>query len=403
MIFTYHFFCNSIAKREGRWLRLRSRRLLASGHAPPYLTADPEHQEGDDGLHDSIADGPPSPRKRSDGLLLGGGAMAAKDTHPSPDTLCILLARGKHLDGLVLRKIVYWYRYARAEIDGQKGRWIANPRTWWGRETCASLGQFDGATRRLKKAGLIEKRQWWFGGKNVLYVRPTKPTRDFLAAAQTWPAVEELAAQFKIGKGWATILDQLAAEVFKVEEPSFSELMNSSVTNYDEPGSAILAISNNSNNNLNLGKKSLQCAHSASPQCTDQSSVQNKNKAGQKSGLNLAAAKKQKFPTVEFLGWVWRQCSGKPFSVEENAVEFGKLAVFLEQLTEITGPYGKEDLRGRGHDIFAYAILHWKLLQESKDPVAPTINAICDKTGQAVDIWHEGGRPKWNHPVLTQV
>lgn len=38
---------------------------------------------------------------------------------------------------------------------------------------------------------VIERRQWWFGRKNILYVRPTQVAVDFIASATTWKAAEQ--------------------------------------------------------------------------------------------------------------------------------------------------------------------------------------------------------------------
>jgi hypothetical protein len=102
-----------------------------------------------------------------------------------------MLARGNHMAGVLLHSILYWSKYGSAKIPGEEGKWTAHDREWWSREACLSLRQYDRAISRLMTWGLVEKRQFWFAGRNILHVRPTTLTTDWIALASTWQAAEE--------------------------------------------------------------------------------------------------------------------------------------------------------------------------------------------------------------------
>ena len=130
--------------------------------------------EGCDGS-DGLAIGPPS--SDSGPMLpfrsLGGPPVKDKSafkrnrTTPSRNALCVRLAAHDHLAGIFLVSILHWAKYGRAEIPGVEGEWVANPRSWWRRECCLSSSQYDRSISKLKKLGLIETRQWWWGYKNI--------------------------------------------------------------------------------------------------------------------------------------------------------------------------------------------------------------------------------------------
>ena len=123
-----------------------------------------------------------------------------KPTNPSPLALCLLLANRNHLAGVVLERIAHWSQYGRAKIPGKDGMWIANVRQWWLRECCLSPDQWDRTIRKLKKWGLIERRQWWFAGRSILHVRATELTKSFLAASTTWEAASEFLNDLGLNK-----------------------------------------------------------------------------------------------------------------------------------------------------------------------------------------------------------
>jgi hypothetical protein len=115
-----------------------------------------------------------------------------KNTNPNAVSICVLLARGDHVAGLLLYRINFWSRYGKATIKGVEGQWIANDRRWWMREAQLSLRQYNLAAAKLVKLGLIEKRQFPFAGRNVLYVRPSALTKDIFASATTWDMALEV-------------------------------------------------------------------------------------------------------------------------------------------------------------------------------------------------------------------
>jgi hypothetical protein len=117
-----------------------------------------------------------------------------KDTNPHALELCIMLARGDHAAGTLLHKINYWSKYAKIKIPDADGYWQANTRVWWMREAQMSLGIFNRNAKDLVEYGVIEKRQYPFAGQNVLHVRPTTMTKDFVTASTTWTVALELSA-----------------------------------------------------------------------------------------------------------------------------------------------------------------------------------------------------------------
>jgi hypothetical protein len=117
-----------------------------------------------------------------------------KDTNPDSLALCIMLARGDHAAGTLLHKIKYWSQYGKAAIPGVEGKWCANDRPWWMREAQLTLKQYNRAAASLTKLNLIEKKQYPFAGANILHVRPSQTTLDFLAASQTWDVAFEVMA-----------------------------------------------------------------------------------------------------------------------------------------------------------------------------------------------------------------
>lgn len=161
-----------------------------------------------------------------------------KETTPSRLALCIMLAKGNHLTGAFLYSIVYWSQYGRAKIPHADGYWVANTRIWWCREICLTLRQYDRAVAKLATWGLIEKRQWWFGRRNILYIRPTSLTKDFLASAKSWAAAKELVLEII-----ANTSDPMLSELSPSGKPGLpnSEVSNGNakVGNQGMPTSAI--------------------------------------------------------------------------------------------------------------------------------------------------------------------
>ncbi len=119
-----------------------------------------------------------------------------KNTNPDKLDLCIMLSRGDHAAGVLLRKIHHWSQYSHAKIPGVEGEWRAKEKTWWMREAQMSSGQYNRNIADLLKYELIEKRQYWFGGPSITHVRLSKQTKNFLDAATTWDVALELLDKF---------------------------------------------------------------------------------------------------------------------------------------------------------------------------------------------------------------
>jgi hypothetical protein len=144
-----------------------------------------------------------TPAKASPDLYPGTAqntrTRAVKNTNPDKTSICVLLARGDHAAGFLLRKIVHWMQYGKAKVKGAEGEWVANDREWWMREAQLSAGQLDRALAKLDNDfDLIERQQAKFAGRNIVHVRPSKLTTDILASAKTWDAAAEILAQAKI-------------------------------------------------------------------------------------------------------------------------------------------------------------------------------------------------------------
>lgn len=160
------------------------------------------------------------------------------DTKPSSLTLCTLLARRDHMAGALLNAIRHWTKYSRAEIPDEDGTWCANPHTWWMRECSMSAGQLSRNLRKLDEWGLIERRQFWFGRRNVLYVRASDMTTAYVEAAQTWPAAFELLPEAQKGAA-----ETAAAAGSNKNGKLSSSFPASSTSGNDKLGPSKLAIS----------------------------------------------------------------------------------------------------------------------------------------------------------------
>jgi hypothetical protein len=150
---------------------------------------------------------------------------------PHRSTLCVILARGDHVSGMLLDRICYWARYGKATIPGVEGYGVAYDRPFWMREAQLSPGQFDRSIAKQAKLGIIEKRQYPFAGRNIMHVRPTALTRDIITASKTWDVVVEILppAGIPIPDCIADhcqvtpSLDQML-EAFEVEKPTAEEI-----------------------------------------------------------------------------------------------------------------------------------------------------------------------------------
>ena len=137
-----------------------------------------------------------------------------KDTNPNTLPLCILLARGDHVAGVLLDRIHHWSKHGTATIPDAEGHWVANDRHWWMREAQLSPKQYRSAAAKLVEFGLIEKRQYPFAGRNVVHMRPTALTGDILASAKTWDAALEILPHTDVPiPEWLTPKTQVGASI----------------------------------------------------------------------------------------------------------------------------------------------------------------------------------------------
>lgn len=232
--------------------------------------------EGDDGS-DGIAIGPPSSdsgpvtvsRSLWNSVVAYNSSSKQNLTYPSRNALCVKLVGNDHVAAHLLISVVHWAKYGNAEIPGVHGKWVANSRDWWMRECCLSPSQYDRSIAKLKKRSLVETRQWWFGRRNILHVRPTKIALDYVASATTWLA----AAQF--------MPDPYFAEI---DDPTLGNLVISNVDGEDEKlGSSKTVISNNISNLHKNQTSKPKCAAPASPSCAGENDQSNFGKTLKKS------------------------------------------------------------------------------------------------------------------------
>ena len=178
-------------------------------------------------------------------------------TNPSRAVLCIMIAGHNHMAGVFLASIVHWAKYGRAVIPGAPGYWVANPRMWWMKECCLTASQYDRTICKLEKLGLIERRQWWFGGKNIHFLRSTEKTRSYIASATTWTAAEQFLGYPNTGS---------ALEFGENEEPSSTEVTSSNDNiKSHEPGLVDEQISKHISNSLDNQTSKPTSAAPASP------------------------------------------------------------------------------------------------------------------------------------------
>ncbi|MFA6264880.1 MAG: hypothetical protein WC670_04080 [Pseudolabrys sp.] len=315
--------------------------------------------------------------------------------------------------GMLLYSVVYWIKYGRAVIPGVEGYWVAHTRHWWCREACLSIRQYDRAIAKLAKWGLVEKRQWWFGQRNILYVRPSGTVEDFLIAAKTWAAAHELAA---------AKFDFAPPKLAENGNPSLPDAEISNVfSETGEPSPPSSEISNNiinSHNSFGIKKNNIPTNPlPASPSCSNTASHKEKVSGGGKKGKKSNSAHPVKLEysnaayhiapvfTLQQLLNIWKAAVGKyhahalaagKFELPSGPEDFGSLAEINETLTGMYGPNGDENLQQNADDIIAFAIEHWSELGTDswgKTKPYPSIAFLSETLGTAVTIWDKAGRP----------
>ena len=327
------------------------------------------------------------------------------ETTPARIALCVKLAHCNHMAGVLLYRIVFWAQYSSAKINGVIGVWTANDRAWWMREAQLSSDQYDRTISKLEKWNLVERRQWWFSGRNILFVRPTEVTSDYLAAAKTWQAAAEFVGD-QMGQ-------EEHLEISKSADQSSANLLHSNgLSTIAKPGSAMALISNNSENLQDYYKEKLNGAHPASPSYAKETNFQKKeipgeNKIGIKqthfaenftTALPLAQLEKtgSTFPTLNDLIAIWAAVTKDHFGnhpcgslspKEKGIMAMLYVALFGNALD------GDENLQSRSGDIIAYAIKHWSQLKMDKPD--PNLKCLIENLGAAITPWLEAGRPSY--------
>jgi hypothetical protein len=338
-----------------------------------------------------------------------------------------MLTHGNHMAGVLLERAVHWIRYGRATIPKAKGEWIANVREWWMQEAQLSYDQFDRASRLLRKMGLIEKRQWWFARRNMLYLRPTQKTVDFIAAAQTWKAAQEYYEDYCVDdeiSDFEELADSKFAEPHgsEIAEPGSATNLNlNEYSKFANPNSAQAPNSkyiNNTHGKLHMGKKQSYALPASPPGVKIPKAPPKKEKPGKESKkkpvVTNAISTKTKLEwaltsapehSLNHLIAVWRagmiQYFGKPAALSAvygpSPKEKGSLAQIFERLGLMTNHNNVVvNFQPHAADILVHAVRHWDyfLGKNSKLPKIPTISVLYEKLFDKVfGHWNEAGRP----------
>lgn len=321
--------------------------------------------------------------------------------------------------GALLFAIVYWSQYGKAEIPGVEGFWYAKEREWWSREARLSPRQYDRAIAALASACRIEKRQWWFGGRNILHVRPSQLTRDFLDAAKTWEAAEELLHDIALSD-----VTEAQFEVANSGKPGSPNTEKSNgIADNGNPSSPKAGMSNTLIGlQHSFGMKStdtLTGSHPASPTCAAKGQslykeVPEKDKIGdmiqEDAHIKTVApvpskyeAKPTSVPTLKEMAAAWQAAvaafyshgvTTDPAGSKVSAKELGMLATTLELL----GPFNMDDgtvydKRYHACEIIAYTVEHWTALRAKcgdwglQKGKGPQIEYFCDNLHAALELW----------------
>ncbi len=268
-----------------------------------------------------------------------------RDESNPPSTVCHASGRKAH-SGRAARTCRFLKQYGHARITDVEGEWIANPRHWWMQEAQLSPAQYDRASAKLAELKLIEKCQWWYGRKCILFLRPTALTMDFLAAAKTWQAAYELLEEPQYG--------------FSVSaNPGVANLLKSKKFSKNAKPSSAISLNPKDIKTLhgNLHKEGVYpCAHQAAPSCTKITGQSKKEIPGKKEKAKPATFKKTanpssgssgSLPTVSLLRNAWHtgmhQYYGDAVTTSSAVFEFppkewGSLGLIIDRLREISWP-----------------------------------------------------------------
>jgi hypothetical protein len=222
-----------------------------------------------------------------------------------------------------------------------------------------------------------------------LHVRPTELTTDYLAAAKTWKAADELIADITTGQ---------QQQVSKNADQSSAETLNSNAdSKFAKPGSATMLNPNNITNvHLNnKDKENEQCAP-ASPTCADVHAALD-SKLGQEE------------MTLKELFEVWETTAQKFYSDEIAAgklsgkltpKEKGYIAKFLPFLCNVTAPnYEVVDFRQHADDMVGFCVSNWPCLSSENYPYSqnhlyPQASILAFHPNAVLNGWIKAGKPK---------
>ncbi len=319
---------------------------------------------------------------------------------PSQQALCVKLAQRNHAAGFLLYLIVYWHQYAKPTIPKFKGKWIANKREWWMLQGQLTPSQLDRALPFLKRLRLIERTQYWFGRENILHVRPTELTTNYLTAAKTWQAAEEL----------YPASETTGATEAKSAKPGSSKTTSSKgFIIAAKLGSAELVKSNTIKTSHLNKPTNHSSAQTASPPCSKggeavSGKISGKKEKGAKT-KNCIVPKplstQKAAPKITFVLAAWNACyalhhPGDPLD-PWTPKQIGAIALATEALAHTDGPSGLEDLRHRACDIFAFAAQHWSKLGMIKPRPEPTHPF---ELSTILGVWNNAGRPSFTVEAL---
>lgn len=282
--------------------------------------------------------------------------------------------------GTLLAAIVHWAQYGQAKITGVEGKWVANPREWWMREACLTPAQYDKAIRNLCVWKLIERRQWWFGGKNILYVRPTELTSNFYQAMTTWAAINELETELE--------RTQMGPpEICEITDPGSPNSTNSNeLSQSADPSPPETMNSKYVSNSLESHDDELPSACPAAPTCA----VEKKEVTGKQKGPGLIEVK-QPAPKVDLLCQTWiseyenfRKSSPITPPYEFKGKDFGHLALLQKYLNRLP-----DEFSSHGADAIAFIIRNWSNFDICGKPPFPTTEFAMEN----FSLWVEAGCP----------
>jgi hypothetical protein len=312
-----------------------------------------------------------------------------KPTNPNKLPLCIMIAGEDHLAGVLLERIMWWWPYASISIPKKPGEWIANSHVFWMREARMSPDQFSRTLRRLVAKGLVERTQFWFAGLNILHVRPTLKTIEFLQAAKTWPAANEL----MVGQN-------ASSQTGKFAEPDSANSLNPNGSSKNaESGSAKSPDSNYIKTNHKMEHEIFSSGSPAMPinpgkgKNSPQNFVSGPEEVGVFQELPDVATTSAMSLTGATNIWInavklhFPSNPGPKLSPQQK----GAMALITQGLGQF---WNGEDVSFQADtvDIFHFGIKHWSKWKTKKPQPDPEI--FCEFLGEIVNDWVGSGRPK---------